>query len=69
MKNDGEYPLPSKSTGEGGMASANVDGPVKGRNGQGPAPMGDIKQPIHADGVGGQGKEVNPIPRNQSGAR
>lgn len=67
MKNDGEYALPSKK--EGGLASAIKDDPTIGHNGQGPSGMGDIKQPLHPGGVGGQGKESNPIPRNESGAK
>jgi hypothetical protein len=67
MKNDGEYPLPSKSTGEGGLAQAHKE-PVKvGRNGQGPAPAGDIKSPVESGGTSGHGsKEHNSVAKNES---
>ena len=69
MKNDGEYPLPSKVGGEGGLASANTEGSVVGRNGQGDSGLGEVKQPIHPGGTSGSGKEHAPIPVNEAGRK
>lgn len=70
MKNDGEYPLPSKSTGEGGHASANVDAPLIGKNGQGPSGVAEIKQSTTPSGTSGHGsKGQNSVSRNESGSR
>lgn len=69
MKNDGEYPLPGKVHGEGGLASANVDGPTIGKNGQGEPGKAEIKQPIHPGGTSGSGKEHVPLPVNEAGRR
>lgn len=70
MKNDGEYPLPSKVGGEGGLAAANTEGNTVGSNGQGPAPSAEVKAPMPLPaGTSGQGKQTNPVPVNQSGSK
>jgi hypothetical protein len=69
MKNDGEYPLPSKSTGEGGLAESHELPSTRGTNGQGTSGEGRVVAPIYTGGVGGKGKEATPLPRNESGAR
>jgi len=67
MKNDGEYPLPSKSTGEGSHAAANVDAPLRGSNGQGAPGAGEIKAPLEPGATSGHGsKEHNSVAVNQS---
>lgn len=69
MNNDGEYPLPTPVNGKGGLASANVDTPTIGKNGQGEPGLGEVKQPIHPGGTSGKGKEKAPVPVNEAGRK